>query len=606
MTDDTTNKYIDKVVKRYSKLFGLPSQRKLLISLGLLSLHGGLLAILPLSLSLDNFVFGLSFGILFLILTLIADFIISHWPMKNDLIFNYRRCSALSFFSSLILFAILVLGTFISALLGAPNLWIKFFLLSISGALILRLLVFSITSFVEITAILFSSLLQPILILLLVLPIGSRIVYEINLQFLLYVTISISIPILTVLTFKFFMDNIGKKDVGIGSSILFKAFLANWTEDLNAPLENFFEQLGNEQDVCVSLLTFNAKDRVKAAIIVPAIHPGPFKNLGSSLLPYLIQTEVQNKFDCVVSVPHGLVGHELDVSSQSENQRIVKNILNLVGLSKYNSKATSLVRTENEDSKASCQIFGNCAFMTLTTAPKTMEDLPPELNSFIVNEAKKGGFFALAIDAHNSMDDSFDQDAVVASFRKASVDCLKKAIDQNFSSFGVGAATVRPKDFTVSDGMGAGGISVIVVNIAGQNIGYITIDGNNMVSGLREKILAAIEDLGIDDGEVFTTDTHSVCGMIRSRRGYNLVGEAIDHSKLIQYITEATSEAIDNIESVEASFQTEVIPKVKIIGEKQITQLTILADKTTERVKKLALTLFPLTAVFLFLLLFLT
>ncbi|MEJ2281169.1 MAG: DUF2070 family protein [Candidatus Bathyarchaeota archaeon] len=571
----------------------------------MLTLHGGLLAIIPLDISLEKLFIGLGFGIYYLILTLISDLIISHWPMKNDLIFNYRRCSALSFFSSLILFAILIFGTFISIFLGAPNLWIKFFFLSISGALILRLLVFSITSFVGIKSALFSSLLQPILILLLVLAMGSTIVYDVRLQLLVYFTISLSIPILTVLTFKYFMDNIGKRDVGIGSSILFKAFLANWTEDLNAPLEKFFEQLGNEQDIRFSLLTFTAKDRVKAAIIVPALHPGPFKNLGSSLLPYLIQTELQNKLNCVVSVPHGLVGHELDVSSQSENQRIVKNILNRVVSSKYNSKATPLVRTENGDSKASCQIFGNCAFITLTTAPKTMEDLPPELDSFIVDEAKKCGFFALAIDAHNSMDDSFDQDAVVASFRKASIDCLKKAIDLNFSSFSLGAAAVRPSDFTVSEGMGAGGISVMVVNVAGQNIGYVTIDGNNMVSGLREKILVTLKDLGIDDGEVFTTDTHSVCGMIRSRRGYNLVGEAIDHTKLIQYIKKATSEAINNIEPVETSFQTEVIPKVKIIGEKQITELTVLADKTTERVKKLALTLFPLAAVFLFLLFFL-
>jgi putative membrane protein len=604
LTDDTTDKYIDKVVKRYSKLFGLPSQRKLLIYLGLLSLHGGLLAILPLSISLDNFVFGLSFGILFLILTLIADFIISHWPMKNDLIFNYRRCSALSFFSSLIFFGILILGAFLSTFLGIPNLWIKFFFLSISGALILRLLVFSITSFVDIRATFFSSLLRPILILILVLLPNSTIPYEINLQFLTYITISLSVPILTVLFFKYFMDTIGKKTIGISSSILFKAFLANWTEDLNSPLENFFEQLGNKQDIRVSFLTFSTKDRIKATIIVPALHPGPFKNLGSSLLPYLIQTEVQNKFDCVVSVPHGLVGHELDVSSQSENQRVVNNILNFIVPSKCDSKATPLVRTEIDDSKASCQIFGNCAFITLTTAPKTMEDLPPQLDSFIVNEAKKCGFFALAIDAHNSMDDSFDQDAVVESFRKASVDCLKKALGLNFSSFSVGAASIRPSNFSVGDGMGAGGISVIVVNIAGQNIGYVTIDGNNMVSGLREKILAAIKELGIDDGEVFTTDTHSVCGMIRSRRGYNLVGEAINTTELIRYIKEATSLALDNIETVEASFQTEVIPDVKIIGEKQINELTILADKTTERVKKLAITLFPLASIFLIFFLF--
>ncbi len=599
LTEYSTDKYIDKVVKRYSKLFGLPSQRKLVIYLGLLSLHGGLLAILPLSLSLENLVFGLGFGILFLFLTLIADFIISHWPMKNDLIFNYRRCSALSFFSSLILFGILILGSFLSTFLGSPDLWIKFFFLSISGALILRLLVFSITSFVNITATFFSSLLQPILILLLVLLTGSTIPYEITLQFFTYITIALSVPILTVLVFKYFMDTIGKDAVGIGSSILFKAFLANWTEDLNAPLERFFEQLGNKQDIRVSLLTFSAKDRIKAAIIVPALHPGPFKNLGSSLLPYLIQTEVQNKFDCVVSVPHGLVGHELDVSSQSENQRVVNNILNSIVPSKYNSRATRLVRTEIEDSKASCQIFGNCAFITLTTAPKTMEDLPPELDSFIVDEAKRCGFFALTIDAHNSMDDLFDQNAVVESFRKASIDSLKKAQKLNFSSFSVGAATIRPSHFTVGDGMGAGGISVIVVNTEGQNVVYITIDGNNMVSGLREKILAEIKELGIDDGEVFTTDTHSVCGMIRSRRGYNLIGEAINHKELIRYIKEATIQAMDNIEPVAVSFHTEVIPEVKIIGEKQITELTILADKTTDRVKKLAITLFPLAAVFL-------
>ncbi|MEJ2271935.1 MAG: DUF2070 family protein, partial [Candidatus Bathyarchaeota archaeon] len=475
VTDNSTDKYIDKIVKRYYKLFGLPSQRKLTLYLGLLSLHGGLLAILPLSLTLENLVLGLSFGVLFLILTSFADIIISHWPMKNDLIFNYRRCSALSFFSSLILFGILILGSFFSSFLGAPNLWIKFFFLSISGALILRLLVFSITSFVNMKATLFSSLLQPILILFLISLTGSTISYEVNLQFLANITLSLSVPILTVLAFKYFMDNIGKKAIGIGSSILFKAFLANWTEDLNAPLERFFEKLGNKRDIRVSLLTFSAKERIKAAIIVPALHPGPFKNLGSSLLPYLIQTEIQNKFNCVVSVPHGLVGHELDVSSQSENQRVVKNILNFITPLSCNSKATPLVRTESGNSKASCQIFGNCAFITLTTAPDTMEDLPPELDAFIVKEAEKRGLNGLAIDAHNSMGGTFDRNVAVASFREASIDCLEKSLENNATSFNVGAANIMPKEFTVGDGIGPGGISVVVVEVGSQKVAYVTI-----------------------------------------------------------------------------------------------------------------------------------
>jgi putative membrane protein len=599
LTTDSTDKYIDKIVKRYSKLFGLPSQRKLSLYLGLLSLHGGILSLLPLGVSLENFAVGLGFGTTFLLLTLLSDLIISQTSMKTDLIFNLRRCSALSFFSSLIWFGVLLLGALISGLLGAPHLWIRFFFLGFSGALILRLLVLSVTSFAGTGGTIFSSFLQPALILIPVIFMGSTIGYTSEMQFLLFASVSVSAALVTVFIFKYFMDRVGTGSLGIASSVLFKAFLANWTEDLIAPLEGFFEKLGNLEDIKVSLLTFRASEKTKAVIVVPALHPGPFKNLGSSLLPSLIQTSLQDKFDCVVSVPHGLVGHELDVASQPQNQRVVESIAGFVGSSSNHSKATPMVRTESADAKASCQLFGDCAFLTLTTAPKTMEDLPPELNSFIVGEAEKRGLSVLAIDAHNSMGGPFDLASAMKSFREASVDCLEKALKRNRSSFRVGAATVVPKEFTVQDGMGSGGISVIVTEVDGKKSAYVTIDGNNMVSGLRENILSALEELGIADGEVLTTDTHSVCGMIRSARGYNLVGEAIDHLKLITYIKEATSRALDDMESAEASWRTEVISDVKVIGEQQITELTVLADKTTERVKRVAVILFPVAAVIL-------
>ena len=603
MTNDSTDKYIDKVVKRYSKLFVLPSRSRITLYLGVLSVHGGVLSILLLSLSLQNFAVGLGCGASFLVLTLLSDVIISQSSMKNAPIYNLRRCYALSFFSSLIWFGILLLGGLISALLGAPELWIRFFFLGFSGALILRLLVLSITSFAGFGRTLFSSILQPTLVAFPILFMLSAIGYTLELPILVFALTSVSVSILTVFAFKYFMDRVGTGTLGIASSVLFKAFLANWTEGLIAPMETFFEKLGSKQDVKVSLLTFRAGEKIKAVIVVPALHPGPFKNLGSSLLPSLIQTTIQNKFDCVVSAPHGLVGHELDVSTQSENQRVVQSILEFVGSSSTYSKATPMVRTESDDAKASCQLFGDCAFLTLTTAPKTIEDLPPELNSLIVGEAEKLGLSVLAIDAHNSMGGSFDRDSAVTSFSEASVDCLEKALKCNPSSFKVGAATVVPHEFTIKDGMGPGGISVIVVEADSQKAAYVTIDGNNMVSGLRDKILSAIKELGIDDGEVLTTDTHSVCGMIRSARGYHLVGEAIDHLKLISYIKEATIHALDNMESVEASWRTEVIPNVKVIGEQQITELTVLADKTTKRARRLAVSLFPIAAVSLVLLL---
>jgi putative membrane protein len=603
LTDESTDKYIDKAVNRYSQLFGLPSERRVTLYLGLLSLHGAVLAFLSLGLSLQNFATGLGFGVFFFVLTLLSDRVISHSTMKNDLLFTLRRCSALSFFSSLVWFGILLLGSLICVLLGAPELWIRFFFLGFSGALILRSLVLAIISMAGFGGTVFSSLLQPALVAFPIFFLGSAVGYTAETQLLIFALTSVSVTLLSVFTFKYFMDRVGTKDVGIASSVLFKAFLANWAEGHTVPLETFFEKMGNQQDVKVSFLTFRAKEKMKAMIVVPALHPGPFKNLGSSLLPSLIQSAIQDKFDCVVAAPHGLVGHELDVATQSENQRVVNSILGFVGSSSAYSRATPMVRTESDDAKASCQLFGDCAFLTLTTAPKTIEDLPPELNSLIIYEAEKRGLSVLAIDAHNSMGGSFDKDSVVKSFSKASVDCLEEALKTKNSSFNVGAATVMPKEFTVRDGMGPGGISVIVVEVDRQKTAYVTIDGNNMVSGLRDNILSALKELDIDDGEVLTTDTHSVCGMIRSARGYNLVGEAIDHTKLISYIKEATDRALDNLEPAETSWHTETIRDVKVIGEQQITELTVLADKTTERAKRLALSLFPVAAVSLILLL---
>jgi len=466
----------------------------------------------------------------------------------------------------------------------------------------LRLLVFSTTSFADFGRMFFSSLLQPALCTIPVFFMGSIIGYNLDAQLPIFIIVSILIAVLTVLLFTYFLDRVGKRTLRIASSSLFKAFFANWTEGLNAPLESFFEKLGSKQNVRISMLTFKANKRIKAVIVVPALHPGPFKNLGSSLLPSLIQTTLENKLQCVVSVPHGLVGHELDLSSQIQNQRVIESILDFTDSSSNHSKATPFVRTRKNEATASCQIFGDCSLLTLTIAPKSMEDLPKELDSFIVEEAEKRGLSALVIDAHNSIEGPFNINESIVSLREASVAGLRKALSYERSPFEVGAATVIPKEFTVKEGIGSGGISVIVTRVGDQKAAYVTIDGNNMISGLRERILSALGEIGIVDGEILTTDTHAVCGVVLTGRGYHPVGEIIDQSKLINYIKQAATNALDNVEPAEASWRTEIIPNVNVIGEKQIETLCLVADKTAKQAKRLAVSLFSAASVLLILL----
>jgi len=76
----------------------------------------------------------------------------------------------------------------------------------------------------------------------------------------------------------------------------------------------------------------------------------------------------------------------------------------------------------------------------------------------------------------------------------------------------------------------------------------------------------------------------------------------MDHTKLIEYIKEATIKALENMEPAKVSWRTISVPKVKVIGKKQIETLSLIAEETYQKAKKLAVLLFSTSGVFLTLL----
>jgi len=120
-----------------------------------------------------------------------------------------------------------------------------------------------------------------------------------------------------------------------------------------------------------------------------------------------------------------------------------------------------------------------------------------------------------------------------------------------------------------------------------------------MISGLREKILNGLKDFEITDGEVMTSDTHVVNGVVLNKRGYHPVGEVMDHEKIIRMVKKVVSKAFKEMEPVSAGWQTVKVPSVKVIGERQIEVMGIVAHKAAGRAKKAALTIFPITGLVL-------
>jgi putative membrane protein len=189
--------------------------------------------------------------------------------------------------------------------------------------------------------------------------------------------------------------------------------------------------------------------------------------------------------------------------------------------------------------------------------------------------------------------------AALADLKRVAAICLKKTSSLKQLPFEIGAGTVTPKEYTLKDGMGPGGITAIVAKVGIQKTAYVVIDGNNIVAGLREKILSDLNSMGIEQGEIFTTDTHAVNAVILGDRGYHPIGEAMDHGKLIGYIKEVTLSALSDLEPVKVTCSTTTIQNVTIIGDKQLETLSVLIDKTLQKAKRIAIPIFALTGLLL-------
>jgi putative membrane protein len=602
MTDgESLDHSIKKAHRHYNSLFFLPSFKKALVGVALMCLLAGLTSMVVLSTS-QGIVVGLLVGAIAFALNFLIDITLSK-VVLHDPVFVLRRTVVLSFFGWIFWIAFILLGTALGLAIG--SIWyIRLLLLGFATIVTLRTVVFFSVVDASFIKRLAAVLLQPFFC---VVPFAVFLVAA-NVSLLSFVPFLAVSPIIAfVAAFLFIqaLDSIGKRKYGIASITIFKAFMLNWVAALNAPLESFLEKKGEDADVQVCILKFDSK-KPNAAFVMPLVHPGPFKNIGSSVLPSLLKQEYDKTFACNACVPLGLLGHELDVASQANNQKIINAVTATATFEAAIGTASQLIRVSEGFVSTSCQAFGKTAFLSFTLAPKTTEDLPAELGDIVQQEAAKVGFESVVVvNAHNSITSNPNIEATLDELRTVATKCLQQTAQQRQYAFEVGSTTVHPSEFSLRDGMGEGGITAIVLHVAGQKIAYVIIDGNNMVSGLREKIVAALSSAGFPSGDVFTTDTHAVSAVVVGKRGYHPVGEAIDQEQLIKIIVDLARKADSNIEPCKAGYLSLVVPQVRVIGAEFLESITDLVDMTIQKAKSLLVPAFGLEGLLLLLLLFL-
>jgi len=558
-----------KIVRKVA----FPSMPRILASIFIANLLGLAFAFALFEFTVKALVSGLVFGMIVLTIpSIVSDLLLYALVLKKDPLFYLRRCLALSLFSCLLWIAVMIAA-------GVASRWLNGILfpeLPFYLGFFIVLPVRTISTLSMSTASLWrrgiSSISQPFACALA----GIAFWYLPPINSLAAFFLSSLVAFTSTSVLLIYIERKGLMKIGSSPLRIFRAFLLDWLNGRNEMFEDYLKELGVRETVSIALLQFRSKNshRLKAIITISNFHPGPFLNVGSSVLPLLIQKVLESRTGAVVSVPHGVSGHELNLISQEENETVLNEALRLLDAADFSGDASRFIRLKSELAQTSCQVFGDCALITLTLSPRDMEDIPLEVGSSIGLEANKYFKNLAVVDAHNSISEvrTMTEDEINSLIETARRS-IETASRMSRSNFKIGTSKVDLSPYRLNQGIGLGGAAVLVVEAQDWLSAYITIDGNNMKAGFREKLLSELQKIGVNEGEVMTTDTHMVNGIVPARLGYYPVGEAADENEILARIISGVNEAKRSLEEAEVAYTNGKV-KVTVLGLGTFGKLT--------------------------------
>ncbi|MXR42603.1 DUF2070 family protein [Halobaculum sp. WSA2] len=375
-----------------------------------------------------------------------------------------------------------------------------------------------------------------------------------------------------VWTFLYVVDRPWRNTLGVSVLDFLQGFIGHVAEG-SRELEDFFEQLGEEAVVPVTVLAFRTADgEEKARWVLPMIHPGPMGEIGGGNLPVRVAAAT----DGLAFPPHATAGHDFNLVTEREVDTVIEAVDRAHERLTYSSEATESVRTTAGEVSLLGQAFDDDALLVSTFAPGFADDVDYAVGLSTAAEARTEGLDdVLLVDAHNSNNGlegpdlghvtpgstrSFD---MIQAARRAA-ERLAVAPRGDLSA---GVAWERT-EWTPQEGIGPLGIRAMVTEVdvdgdgadgedpdAGpQTTAYVLVDGNNMEPGLRGHLVdAVVEAVDADEAEVMTTDTH----IVNTVEADNQVGAAIDRDALTDVVVEVASRAAADTEPVEAGMATE-------------------------------------------------
>ncbi|MFB6110363.1 MAG: DUF2070 family protein [Halodesulfurarchaeum sp.] len=371
------------------------------------------------------------------------------------------------------------------------------------------------------------------------------------------------------------LDRPWRRSLDVSSLDFLRGFIGHIAEG-SRELEDFFEEIGEEAVVPVTVLSFRRPDGAeKARWVLPMIHPGPMGDIGGGNLPQRVAESASG----LAFPPHATAGHDFNLVTEREVDTLIEASETAAERIEYGDTATRPVRVEEGEVSVMGQRFGDDGFFVASFAPNFADDVEYAVGLAAGAEARVEGIDdVLLIDAHNSNNGLQGEDLghVVPGSRRSfemirAVSEAARAVEAAESAPTQLGIAWDPTNWRPEEGIGPLGIRVAVLEVDGSRVAYVLLDGNNMEPGLRDRIVEAVE--GVEEMEVMTTDTH----IVNTVRSSNQVGAALDESELVDRISELVEEASEDLEPVEAGMASETA-EVTIFGNDRTETLASQAN----------------------------
>ncbi|MHB8606358.1 MAG: DUF2070 family protein [Thermoplasmatota archaeon] len=362
-----------------------------------------------------------------------------------------------------------------------------------------------------------------------------------------------------------------RRTLNVSASELFRYYLDHITSgrmDGEEILGRFSEPISAKFGA-VAFRTRSAK--AKAAIVVPALHPGPIGKLGGSDLPQKIAEALPDAG--LVMVPHGSATHDYNPTSSKEVERFARGVREALAGAEWKAGGSRAV-TSGTSVRVTSQLFAGSALLTYTAWPEPIDDVEYGVGlAAILNAQLAGARDATFVDCHNSLLPGSGAvflctpraDAILAASR----DATRGALAAPVATLKVGVAQDKTS-FTRAQGIGDQGVQALVVDAGGAKHAYVLWDGNNAVPAVVGEIGNALTGV-VDSFQVMTTDNHSVNAIAGA---YGPVGHRALPSEIAKATRRAVERALADLEPVECAFVTGTVDELRVYGNQKTVQLT--------------------------------